>query len=154
MGKVTERVLKMARPFVEARGLDLIDVEYQKEGDNWYLRVFIENPDSKLSLKDCEDISRMLSPELDEEDLIDRSYILEVSSPGLERPLKTAKDFLDHREELIQVKTYASIDGQKEFSGILKDFNTEKEIVILNTDEGVMEIPLSKIAHAHLLLDF
>ncbi|GEM_PF-120224 len=159
MASIADRVYKMARPLVEARGLNLVDVEYQKEGENWFLRIFIENPEEDLLLKDCEVINKILGTELDRENFIDRSYILEVSSPGIERPLKTEQDFKDHTGELVFIKTYAPFQGQKEFEGTLKGFKDKDEDdeevrVQLKIKEGVISIPFSKIANAHLLLDF
>lgn len=154
MSRVVDRVTEMVRPIVEARELNLVDVEYQKEGEKWYLRVYIENPRANLELKDCEEVNKMLGLQLDKEDLIDRSYILEVSSPGLERPLKTPQDFQDYLGELIFVKTYSKIEGQKEFEGTLESFLPEEKIVKLELEKGVIEIPLSKIAKANLSIDF
>lgn len=155
MSRVVDKVFSLAQPIVESRGLNLVDVEYQKEGEKWYLRVYIENPEEDLQLKDCEVITRMVGTELDQQDFIDRSYILEVSSPGLERPLKTPSDFRGHVGKDIYVKTYAPVEGQKEFEGMLKKFKSDnQQTVKLELDEGVIEIPFTKIAKAHLTIDF
>ena len=152
MSKTTKDVAKIAEPIVLAQGLDLVDVEYNKEGSDWKLKVFIENLDGDLTLDHCENVSKLLSEELDREDPIAQSYILEVSSPGLERPLKKPEDYKRFLGELVKVKTYGPIGGKKEFEGELIYF--EEDIVKIKEEEGVIEIPFNKIADAHLTVDF
>ncbi|HKL75738.1 MAG TPA: ribosome maturation factor RimP [Halanaerobiales bacterium] len=152
MSRVVDIVKELAEPLVKTEGLNLVDVDYQKEGSDWILRVFIENLDGELTLKNCEDISKLLSAELDRKDPIDKQYILEVSSPGIERPLVDKEDFLRFKGELIEVNTYAPIDDKKEFRGELINFEDNK--VIIDDKKGVIEIPFNKIAHANLTFDF
>ena len=109
---------------MEKHGFDLWDVEYVKEGGNWYLRAYIDKPGG-IMVDDCEVVSRELSDILDEKDFIDEAYILEVSSPGLGRPLKKEKDFARSLGEEVEVRTYRAIDRQKEFIGILKDYDKD-----------------------------
>ena len=130
MSRVVSIVKEMAEPLVKTEGLNLVDVDYQKEGSDWVLRVFIENLDGDLKLKHCEEISKLLSAKLDREDPIDKHYILEVSSPGIERPLVKEEDFIRFKGELIEVKTYAAIDDKKEFRGKLIDFEDKKVIIL------------------------
>ena len=104
-------------PIVEEYGYELVDVEYVKEGGTWYLRAYIDKPGG-VSIDDCEAVSRRLSDLLDEKDYIEDSYIMEVSSPGLGRPLKKDKDFERSMGEEVEIRTYRMIDKQKEFSGI------------------------------------
>jgi len=151
MSKTVNIVKRLAEPIVKTEGLALVDVDYQKEGSDWVLRVFIENLDGELTLEHCENVSKSLSEKLDSEDPIDKHYILEVSSPGIERPLTNKEDYKRFKGELIEIKTYAAIDGKKEFKGILTDYIDGK---VLIDDEGVIEIPLSKIAHANLSFEF
>ena len=151
MSRVVNIVKELAEPLVKTEGLNLVDVDYQKEGSDWVLRVFIENLDGELTLKHCENISKMLSDKLDSEDPIEKQYILEVSSPGIERPLVDKADFKRFKGELIEVKTYAAINDTKEFRGELIDFKNNKVII---DDKGVIEIPFNKIAHANLAFDF
>ena len=120
------RTEAMLVPIVEAKGFELVDVEWVKEGANWYLRAYIDKPGG-IAVDDCEVISRALSDKLDEEDYIEDSYILEVSSPGLGRPLKKDKDFQRSIGKEIEVRTFRAIDKQKEFTGILKEFNKDLE---------------------------
>ena len=154
MSKIANEVFDIAKPIVKAQGLELIEVNYLKEGNDWVLRLFIENPEGDLNLSHCEGVSKALSQELDEIDPIEGSYLLEVSSPGLERPLKNSEDFKNHIGENIFVKTYAPFKGEKEFTGKLIAFE-DKNIKIKSEDkEGVIEIPFSKVANSHLTIDF
>ena len=128
-----QRTEAILLPIIEKQGFDLWDVEYVKEGGTWYLRAYIDKPGGIL-VDDCEAVSRELSDLLDEEDFIEEAYILEVSSPGLGRPLKKEKDFLRSIGKEIEIRTYRMIDGQKEFRGILKEF--DKHTVTIENDEG------------------
>ena len=122
----TEVLLK---PLMEERQFELVDVEFVKEAGNWFLRVYIDKPGG-ITIDDCELISRALSDKLDEEDFIVESYILEVSSPGLGRPLKKEKDFVRSQGQSVEVKLFRPIEKQKEFTGILKSW--DKDTVTLN----------------------
>lgn len=153
MGKTTVKVTDIAQPIVENEGLELVDIEYVKEGDNYFLRVFIDT-DEGVGLEECETVSSLLSEKLDELDPIDDSYILEVSSPGIERPLKKLEDFDRFEGNLARLKTYAPIQGSKEFTGhILKRDDELIKLRLKNNDE-IIEIPFSSIAAAHLAVDF
>lgn len=152
MGKVAETVTDFVLPIAHSEDLKLIDVEFLKEGSDWILRIFLENKDGDLTIEECEKVSRALSVILDEEDPIDKSYILEVSSPGLERPLKTEEDFERFKGELIAVKTFKKIEGQKEFIGTLKEFEAGKIALTLN-DGTEMEIDYNLVARANLTFE-
>lgn len=139
-------------PIVEKHGFDLWDVEYVKEGGNWYLRAYIDKPGG-IMVDDCEVVSRELSDILDEKDFIDEAYILEVSSPGLGRPLKKEKDFARSLGEEVEVRTYRAIDRQKEFIGILKDY--DKDTVTIEYEDGeTMTFDKADIALIRLAFDF
>ena len=114
-----QKTEELITPFVEDKGFELVDVEYVKEGGNWYLRAYIDKPGG-ITVDDCEVISRSLSDKLDEEDFIEGAYILEVSSPGLGRPLKKEKDFVRNMGQEVELRTYRAIEKQKEFRGILE----------------------------------
>ena len=145
----TEEILN---PIVEKHGFDLWDVEYVKEGGNWYLRAYIDKPGG-IMVDDCEVVSRELSDILDEKDFIDEAYILEVSSPGLGRPLKKEKDFARSLGEEVEVRTYRAIDRQKEFIGILKDY--DKDTVTIEYEDGeTMTFDKADIALIRLAFDF
>ena len=113
-----QRAEEMILPLVEAQRFELVDVEYVKEAGNWYLRVYIDK-EGGITVDDCELISRAFSDLLDEADFIEDSYILEVSSPGLGRPLKKEKDYARSMGKELEIRTYRPIDKQKEFYGIL-----------------------------------
>lgn len=145
----TEEILL---PIVEENGFELVDVEYVKEGSTWYLRAYIDKPGG-INIDDCEVVSRRLSDILDEKDYIDDAYILEVSSPGLGRPLKKEKDFKRSLGEEVEIRTYRMIDKQKEFTGILKDYD-EKTVTIEMDDDTTKTFEKSDIALIHLAFDF
>lgn len=151
LGKVAETVTDFVLPIAHSEDLNLIDVDFLKEGSNWVLRIFLENKNGDLTIEECEKVSRSLSMILDEEDPIEKSYILEVSSPGLERPLKTEADFERFEGELIEVKTFKKISGQKEFIGILKNFETDK--ITLEIEGHDIVIDYSLVARANLTFE-
>jgi len=134
-------------PILGDEGLELVDVEFQREKQGWVLRVYIDKPGG-VTLDDCTDISYQLSAVLDVEDLIDTSYTLEVSSPGLTRPLKELSDYERYKGQLVKIKTYKPIDGKKVFRGKL--IGLENEIVKIKNEKGEHEIPFESIAKANL----
>ena len=142
---------ELVTPLIEQNNFELVDVEYVKQGSNWYLRVYIDKPGG-INVDDCELISRALSDKLDEEDFIDDAYILEVSSPGLGRPLKKDKDFERSLGEDVEIKLYRMKDGTKDYRVFLKSYNKE-EIVIEDNDEEIT-FKRSEIALVRLALDF
>ena len=143
---------ELVLPIIKANNFELVDVEYVKEGGNWYLRAYIDKPGG-IMVDDCEVVSRELSDILDEKDFIDEAYILEVSSPGLGRPLKKEKDFARSLGEEVEVRTYRAIDRQKEFIGILKDY--DKDTVTIEYEDGeTMTFDKADIALIRLALDF
>ena len=117
----TEAILT---PIVESRGFELVDVEYVKEAGTWYLRGYIDKPGG-ITVNDCEDVSRAFSDILDEQDFIEDSYIMEISSPGLDRPLKKEKDFKRSLGKLVEIRTYRPIEKQKELGGMLRFISKE-----------------------------
>lgn len=142
---------ELLQPLVDAHGFELVDVEYVKEAGNWYLRAYIDKPGG-IAVDDCEVISRALSDKLDEEDYIEDSYILEVSSPGLGRPLKKEKDFKRSIGREIEVRTFRAIDKQKEFTGILKEFDKGSFTIVMEDNE--MTFQRSETALVRLAFDF
>ena len=147
-----QRAERMLIPLTEAQGFELVDVEYIKEGGNWYLRAYIDKPGG-ITVDDLEIISRAFSEKLDEEDYIDEAYILEVSSPGLGRPLKKEKDFKRSIGQKVEVRTYRAIERQKEFIGILYAYDKES-ITLEMENEEKMEFARSDIALIRLAFDF
>ena len=145
----TEAILM---PIVEEHGFELVDVEYVKEGGTWYLRAYIDKPGGS-NVDDCEVVSRRLSDILDEKDYIEEAYILEVSSPGLGRPLKKEKDFKRSLGEEVDVRTYRMIEKQKEFTGLLKDY--DDATVTIEMEDGTLKtFEKSDIALIRLAFDF
>ena len=136
------RVEKHLLPLMEEHGFELVDVEYVKEAGTWYLRAYIDK-EGGIAVDDCEAVSRRFSDILDEKDYIEDSYIFEVSSPGLGRPLKKEKDYVRNMGKEIEIRTYRAIDRCKEFTGILKAYDdtsvtiadeNDKETTFLKTD--------------------
>ncbi len=153
MGKIEDTIWKMAEPVVLENGLELIDVEYVKEGAEWYLRLFLDKEgDEGVDLDDCELISRKLSDLLETADPIAQAYRLEVSSPGIERPLKRTKDFQRFQGEKVQIKTFSDVEGKKQFIGILGE--TTEETVIIEVENVPIGIPRKKISKANLVWEF
>ena len=128
------RAEELLLPILEENGFEYVDVEYVKEGKDRYLRAYIDK-EGGISIDDCEKVSRAFEEKLDEEDLIKDAYILEVSSPGLTRPLKKERDYARNLGRLIEIHTYKPKDGQKEFTGILKSF--DGSIVTVEVDEDL-----------------
>ncbi|MBE5846500.1 MAG: ribosome maturation factor RimP [Lachnospiraceae bacterium] len=146
--KKTEALLG---PITEKAGVSVYDVEYVKEGSDYYLRVYIDK-EGGVTIDDCEVVSRALSDEMDREDFIADAYILEVSSPGLGRTLKKDKHLQASIGQDVEVKTYKPIDGTKEFAGVLESFD-EKTVTI--TEDGTARtFSREDIALIRLALDF
>jgi ribosome maturation factor RimP len=155
MSKVTEVVEELAAPIIAELGLELVEVEYLKEGKNWFLRVYIDK-ELGIDIEECGLVSERLSEKLDEVDPIPHNYFLEVSSPGAERPLKKEKDFEKAIGKNVFVKTYEPIDGEKTFEGILTRFdgNIVAIEVKVKTRKKTFEIPYEKVANARLAVIF
>ena len=155
MSKLTETVAQLAQPIVDDLGLEILDIEYVKEGKDWFLRVFIDK-DTGVDIEECGIVSERLSERLDELDPIPHNYYLEVSSPGAERPLKKAKDYEKAVGKNVHIKTYEPIDGEKIFEGILKEFDGEQVTIEykIKTRTKTVVLPLKKIASARLAVTF
>lgn len=149
--KVASIVTDLALPLVEQLNLELVDVEYTKEAGRYYLRVFIDKPGG-VTLDDCQALSERLDVLLDEKDPIPNAYLLEVSSPGIERPLKKAQDFRRFAGRLARIKTFAPIEGRKQFIGRLLGASDQE--VRLQIDDRVVAIALERIASARLVAEF
>ncbi len=139
-------------PLMEEFGYDLVDVEFVREGDNMYLRAYIDK-DGGITLNDCEAVSVRMNDLLDEEDFIDESYIFEVSSPGIDRPLKKEKDYIRNMGKEIEIRTYRPIDKKKEFSGILEAY-TQDTVTIITEDQETRTFEKKDIALIRPVIDF
>lgn len=133
--EIEEKCTVLVMPIIEAGNYDLWDVEYVKEGADYYLRVYADK-EGGIGIDDCVDISRKLEQKLDEEDFIKEAYILEVSSPGLTRVLKKDKEFEKSIGRLVDIKLYKALNGQKELQGTLKSFD-DKSLTFNISDEDV-----------------
>lgn len=139
-------------PILEEHQFELVDVEYVKEAGSWYLRAYIDK-EGGIAVDDCEVISRLLSAWLDKTDFIEDSYIMEVSSPGLGRPLKKEKDFARSLGDEVEVRLYKARNKQKEFTGVLKSY--DKETVTIELEDGTDEVfSRPEIALIRLAFDF
>ncbi len=139
-------------PILEEKGYEMVDVEYVKEGSSWYLRAFVDKPGG-ITINDLESVSRRLSDLLDEKDFISDAYILEVSSPGLGRPLKKDRDFNRSIGEEIEVHLYRSLNGNKQYIGLLKSY--DKDTITIEDEDG-SEINLDRVnvSLVKLTIDF
>lgn len=147
--KQTEELIA---PILDELGFELVDVEYTREAGNYYLRVYVDKPGG-ITVDDCEAVSRRFSDILDEKDYIKDSYIFEVSSPGLLRPLKKEKDFKRSLGEEVEIRTYRQVDGEKEFVGVLRDF--DRDTVTIECDDTLSRtFQRSNISMIRLALDF
>lgn len=149
--KVVDIVKELIAAFIKENDLELIDIEFLKEGKDWYLRVYIDK-EAGVSLDDCQLVSEYLSNKLDEADPIEQSYYLEVSSPGLGRPLKTEKDFKRNINQLIEVSLYEPVNGKKIVEGELVEYK-ESTIAIKINENQMMVLERSNIAKAKPVLN-
>ncbi|MBR6897685.1 MAG: ribosome maturation factor RimP [Lachnospiraceae bacterium] len=140
MGKAQyeERTEGLLKPIAERLGLEIVDVEFVKEAGNYYLRAYLDK-EGGITIDDCEAASRALSDELDKEDFISESYILEVSSPGLDRPLKKDKDFDRSIGRDVEIRLFKADDGVKEYRGSLKAYDKDTVTVLVNDEEKSFE---------------
>ena len=146
------RTEKLLLPIMEELNFELVDVEYVKEGGSWYLRAYIDK-EGGITVDDCEVVARRMNDLLDEEDFIEESYIFEVSSPGLGRPLKKEKDYARSMGKELEIRTYRAINRQKEFYGILTGY-TADTVTITTEDEEELTFQKNEIALIRLAFDF
>ena len=152
--EIEQRTEELVLPLLPEEGLSLWDVEYVKEGSEWYLRVYIDKP-SGVTIDDCVAISRRLSDLLDENDFIPDAYTLEVSSPGLGRVLKRDRDFENSLGRQVELSLYqAGEDGQKEFKGVLKSFDKENKTVTVTIDTDGTDREFTRKSLAVIRLSF
>ena len=148
---IVELVTTWVEEIVQDTDVELVDVEYVKEHQDWILRIFIDK-EGGVDLDDCAKVSGLLDKKLDAEDPIPGAYSLEVSSPGLERPLKKATDYVRFAGRQVQIRTYSGIHGRKRFEGTLEGF--ENDNVLLKWEGETIEIPLELVAKANLAMEF
>ncbi len=147
-----QRTQELIFPIVEENCFELVDVEYVKEGSDWYLRAYIDK-EGGITVDDCELVSRRMNELLDQYDFIEGSYIFEVSSPGLGRPLKKEKDYIRSMGKELEIRTYRAVNGEKEFYGILKAYD-ETTVTILQEDGEELTFEKAELALIRLAFDF
>jgi ribosome maturation factor RimP len=148
--KLLQEVRQVIEPILESQGFGLVDLEYQRENQGWVLRIYLDR-EGGVSLDDCTGVSHEVGAVLEVKDLIPSAYILEVSSPGLTRPLKRPEDFNKFRNQLVKIKLYEPLDGRKNFKGTL--MGLEGDRVRVEVEQQVYELPLQRIAKANLEID-
>lgn len=147
-----QRTEQLLLPILAELKFELVDVEYVKEGSNWYLRAYIDK-EGGIAVNDCEAVSRRMNSLLDEEDFIPDAYIFEVSSPGLGRPLKKEKDYARSMGKELEIRTYRAINREKEFYGILTAYD-EKSVTIETAEGDSLTFAKTDIALIRLAFDF
>jgi len=148
---IMEQVEAIIAPVITEQGLELVDVEYVKEGAHWYLRIYIDK-EGGVDIDDCTNVSHLVSEVLDKHDPIAQAYMLEVSSPGLERPLKKDEDFERFTGKLVRVLTKEAYQGYKEFTGYL--VGLIEDDIVLEYEKERMSIPRSIVDKANLTFEF
>ena len=144
------KIEKVVLPVLKEMELEVVDVEYLQEGGYWYVRIYIEKLDGDVSLDDCAKVSMTVEDDIDR--LIDKKFFLEISSPGVERPLKKEKDFVRFTGTKVKVSLKHKINEKKNFEGILSKF--EDGILFLSADDTELEIPFKEVRKANLVYDF
>lgn len=144
------KIEKVVIPAIEKREVDLVDLEYIQEGGYLYVRIFIEKPEGDITLEDCGSLSNEIDEAIDA--LIPHKFFLEVSSPGVERPLKKESDFVRFNGEKIKVSLKHKLNDNKNFEGIIEDF--KDKTLFLNIKGEILEIPFKEIKKANIVFDF
>ncbi|MGL4998449.1 MAG: ribosome maturation factor RimP [Cetobacterium sp.] len=144
------KIEKVVLPAIEKREVELVDLEYIQEGGYLYVRVFIERPEGDISLEDCKSLSNEIDETIDA--LIPHKFFLEISSPGIERPLKKESDFVRFKGEQIKVSLKHKLNDNKNFEGIIEDF--KDETLFLDIKGQTLEIPFKEIKKANIVFNF
>ncbi len=147
---IVSSVRKITEEILESTDIELFDIEYVKEGPFKYLKVYIDKPGG-ITVDDTADISRVLNKKLDEVDLIKEQYFLEVSSPGVERPFKTEKDYLRNLNKLVEARLYKAIDDKKTVKGILMEKNENN--IVIKSGEDIFTIELKDLAKINRVIE-
>lgn len=149
--ELMKKLFAIGEELTESIGFELVDLEFIKEFGSYFLRVYIDK-EGGITLDDCQEMSELLSERLDLEDPIEQAYYLEVSSPGLDRPLKTDKDLRRNLGKEIEISLYKPLDNRKKYEGILENFTEEK--ILIATDNKQIDIPRDAISTIKLALKF
>ena len=155
--KIKETIAEITEEFLTNEGLELYNVEFVKEGKDWFLRVYIDklsdNTEEYVSTDECEKVSRFLSDELDRLDPIEQNYYLEVSSPGMDRQLLEPKHYAEYAGKLVEVKLYKGVDGKKVYEGILVGLIDDK-VVIKDEESNELAFAVDQVAKTNLAVVF
>lgn len=147
-----QKIKKISESVAETLNYELVDVEFLKENSDYYLRIYIHK-ENGINLDDCQQMSELLSERLDIEDPIDVSYYLEVSSPGLDRPLKTDRDFERNLGKDIDISLYKAVNGMKKIEGVLEGYNN-KELIVITESSETINIPREAVSLVKLAVKF
>ena len=153
--KITEIAAEMMADFLASEGYELYNIEFVKEGKDWFLRVYVDlaSGEGYIGTEDCEKVSRYLSEKLDEDDPIEQNYYLEVSSPGMDRPLLKPEHYVRYAGSEVEIRLYKGKDGTKNIQGVLEGLDGEV-VTITDHDNKKWELELSEIAKANLAVIF
>lgn len=149
--RTADIVRKMAEPVAEELNYELVDVEYVKEGSTWYLRLYIDKPGG-ITLDDCKAMNDKMDVLLDEQDPIPHAYTFEVCSPGLDRPLKTDRDFEKYKGELVEVNLYRQLNGTKHYEGVL--IGRENNIITIENENEIMNFSQDDVSVVRRVIQF
>ena len=148
--QIIEKITRIVNPFIEEMNLSLVDVEYVQDGGYWYVRIFIENLNGDLNIEDCSKLSSKIEDKIEE--LIEHKVFLEVSSPGLERPLKKLEDYTRFIGEKITLHLKHKLEDKKQFKAIIKEVNGDNIVFLIDKKE--LEIKFNEIRKANILFEF
>ena len=148
---IYQAITELIKPVIKENNIELVDVEYKKAGKTWVLIVFIDKKDG-VTVEDCQKLSPEIGDLIEVHELISAPYILEVSSPGLDRSLKKDRDFLRNKGKRIKIKTFSPINNKKQFSGTIKSF--ADKTLFLENSAGILGVQIDQIAQAKLIIEF
>lgn len=148
--EIIEKLEKIVNPFVKEMNLSLVDIEYMQDGGYWYVRIFIENLNGDLNIEDCSKLSSKIETEVEE--LIEHKFFLEVSSPGIERPLKKIEDYSRFAGQKITLHLKHKMDDKKQFKAVIK--SVEDDSILFLIDKKEIKIKFNEIRKANILFEF
>ena len=149
--RVVQQVMQLIEPILNEMDVELVDVEFLSVRSKWVLRIFVDEQDG-ITLDRCAQVSKEIGTLIDMKDIVEHEYVLEVSSPGLNRPLKKVKDFIWATGKKVTLKTVSPVNGRRKFTGILKSFN--EGALAIQTDNDVFSLPLKNVEKANLVYEF
>jgi ribosome maturation factor RimP len=148
---VVEKLFKITEPVAKELNLDIVDIEYLQDGGYWYVRIYIENPDGEIGLEDCAKLSNRIEEDVDALN-IENKFFLEVSSPGIERPLKSEKDFIRFTGEKARLILKHKLEDSRNWTGVISRY--ENGVIYLEAEEKSLEIPYDEVKKANLVFEF